>query len=270
MKDCLLVYLSISLPTQTRTDKKVSAQVEEDNHTARGRARVVKRLFSSETFGPVQAAAQQVRMAHYKHSLAFDSTGARVLPATAVIDYENAVGAAIANFKSVADEFNAVYQDVLVTEMQRLGDLFNPSDYPSNPAAACTARIYYRTVGEVVTVDEHAREAIAENVRQSIEEGMATAMDDALARLASVVERMVHKLDDSDAIFRNSLLANVQEQAVILQTLNIFDDPRLNESISKIRLLGVTTPDQVRSDPGIRRTVADSGRSILESLKGVL
>lgn len=269
MKDCVLVYLSISLPTQTRTDKRVSAQVEADNEASKGRARVVKKLFSAETLGPVINAAQKVRLTHYRHTLAFDPTGARVLPVTSLIDYEVIIGGVIDEFNRAAAEFGEIYSSVLSTERQRLGHLFDARDYPSHPAKACKARTYYRTVGEVYTMDDAAKDAIAQNVRRSVEEGMATALDDAYMRLADVVGKMVHKLDDTSAIFRNSLLDNVQETADILASLNVFGDARLTQSIDRIRKLGLS-PNAARSNAEYRANLANTGRSILDSLKGVL
>lgn len=269
----MLVYLTISLPGQTKTDKRESVKVEDDNQTAHGRAKVVKRLFSKETIGPVTNAAQRLRLLHYRLTLAWDDTGARLLPVAKALDYINQMSAAIAEYNDAVETFDQTFSETMDKERERLGKLFNASDYPNSPAAACSAEFRMRPVPEGAFDQfgwsQDLADEVAQQAREDAERGMVRAMDEAYGRIKDTVGKMVSKLSDPNAIFRDSLLGNVQELADTLSDMNIFDDPRLSTAVIEIRKLSSITPTALRTDPDVRASVADTGADLLRRLQSI-
>lgn len=175
----MLAYLNISLPSQTRTDKRASADVEHDNEAHAGRARVVKRLFSKQAIGPVIAAAQRVRLLHYKLTLSWDDTGARLLPLTCLLDYTEKMQKAIAEYSEYVSEFSNNYTEQLEVERERLGKLFNANDYPVNPGATCGAVYRLRAVPSDFKVfgwDDDLAQEISNQAQLELRQGVVRAM----------------------------------------------------------------------------------------------
>lgn len=270
MKDlAALVYLSIGMPGQTRTDKTASHQVEEDNETQAGRARVVKRLYSKNTIGALQAAAQQVRVAHYRCSFPFDDTGGRLVPLALLSRYTEEVGEKIRLFELEAQKFGAAYQEQMLLEQERLGKLFKPGDYPTNPLAGTFAAFTVRpcpdSAFESAMWGEEQLEMVRQQAQDDVERGIATAMRDAFDRIKTVVGKLVEKLSIPDAIFRDSLLNNVSDLADVLDSLNILQDHRLDACVRSMRDM-LVSPDVVRSNSAVRSDLAAKGAALLSQL----
>lgn len=94
-------------------------------------------------------------------------------------------------------------------------------------------------------------------------------MGDVWRRIADVVSKFHERMDDPDAVFRNSLMNNIADLVELIPGLNVLDDPDI-EAIRldmKQRLAGVD-PEDVRKDPEFRQELAGEAKEILDRMAG--
>lgn len=268
----VLAYLTVRLPSQSKTDRQASREVDGAKHAAAGSAKVTKRLFSKESFGPLQNAAQALRFQHYKLTLAWDDTGARILPIVKSLDYQQKMQVLKDRFFEEARAFNDTIEETLAEEELRLGDLFRREDYPANPLAQCAADWTWRPVpvGDFRECgwDEETARAVATKAEHDLENGLVRSLNDAYSRIKDVVGKVAEKLADQDAIFRNSLIDNVGEVLDTCDSLNIFGDAGLARIISDARSL-LVHPDRLRNDKIVRADVSSRAQALMDALEEV-
>jgi hypothetical protein len=81
------------------------------------------------------------------------------------------------------------------------------------------------------------------------------------------VEHVYDRLKDEDAIFRNSMITNVQELVDLLPDLNILKDPNLEDMSNELKqTLCQQDPDELRRNKIQRKQVADESRGLLDKI----
>lgn len=268
----VLCYLSISLPSQSKTDKSASHEVDVSKDAQPGSAKVTKRLFSKQSFGPLANAAQALRLTHYRLTLAWDDTGARILPLERCEEYLTRMTELREAFLTEAREFSDRLESTLIEEQARLGNLFRREDYPDHPLAQCQADWRWRPVPEgdfrECGWSEEVAEIVATKARDDMENGMVRSLSDAYSRIKEVVGKLAVKLADEDGIFRNSLVDNIHEVVDSVEGLNIFNDCGLSRTIQEARAL-LVSPDVLRKDKDVRASTQQQAAALMSSLQSL-
>ncbi len=97
------------------------------------------------------------------------------------------------------------------------------------------------------------------------------AMRDAWNRLYTAITKMHERLDDEDAIFRNSLIGNVCELVDILPRLNIADDPNLEKMRQEAEdRLCSWDIDNLRENPSYRASAAQEAKAVKDLMAGYM
>ena len=94
-------------------------------------------------------------------------------------------------------------------------------------------------------------------------------MSDCFNRLHDVVRKAADKLTDKTAIFRDSLITNIQDLVDLLPRLNLTGDPRLEDLRREVadKLLGYE-PEALRRDQFARQETAQAAEKILAAMAG--
>ena len=112
---------------------------------------------------------------------------------------------------------------------------------------------------------------IKKEVEKSVNDAFNTAMQNLWERLRDVVARMVDKLSDKDAVFRDSLVENIVELVNILPKLNVTGDPKLTKITKEIEgSLCNVSPKELRDNEVVREKVATKAKSILDAMEGYM
>jgi predicted HAD superfamily Cof-like phosphohydrolase len=83
------------------------------------------------------------------------------------------------------------------------------------------------------------------------------ALADCWSRLHDVVAKAAQKLNDPKAVFRDSLIENIQDMCQLLPKLNVMDNPELEAMRVQVEsLLTSVNPDNVRKSVSERRDTA--------------
>ena len=271
----MLVKLSISKWSARKHDKKVSREVAASHGTAEDRGRYNKVLVAKEALQAIQKAESAARTYHYDNTLPWKDDGARILPSANYLPYTQEMRELKAEFDCQVTEFLANYPSLLSQARYDLNGLFNEADYPDGfkiqkkfsfdmeidpmPTAA-DFRVNLQS-------DEVGR------IRDEIEVRLNRAQDDAMrdlfTRVYDVVRHMADKLGTPDAIFRDSLVTNVQDLVDLLPRLNLTGDPKLDALRDEVadKLLGYGAED-LRRNQFARKETAQAAQDILAAMAG--
>jgi hypothetical protein len=274
----MVLNLNIGLWQGYRLDKEASRKVTDEANADGDAARVNKHLIPKSSLQPIQAAASAIRTHFYDRTMPWKDNGDRLLTRAMYMDFIQTHEDLAAQFDTAVDKF--LKRDYLAAVDQasfRMGNLFDPGDYPR--VEDLRRKFYVNLDIDVVTeaddfrvqMDQAEINDIRKQMEQALEQRIARAMQDVWGRLLDVVEKFRVKMADTDAIFRNSLISNMEELVELLPGMNVLDDPDL-ESMRlavKTKLAGLD-PEVLRKDDNLRSTAAREAAEIMDSMRGFM
>lgn len=278
IEKALVLNLSIGIWQGYRLDKEASRKVTEGAGAHADAARVNKHLVPKEALAPIVAAQTQVRSHFYENTLPWRDNGDRLMTRKLFTAFIETHERLVSEFKEAVEDFLVKSYPVVREQAEfRLGDLFNPDDYPT--AADIRRRFYITLDFEALTTTNDFRvqidEAHVEKVRAAMEAAaerrVHTAMQDVWKRLAETVGYFQERLSDPDKIFRDTTVENVAELIDMIPGLNVLDDPGI-EAIRqqvKAKLIGHDAAD-IRKDPALRQELAGEAKAIIDKMAGFM
>ena len=127
----MLVELGISVWTARKLDKRASEDVTTQNHADKGMANVNKKLLACDELTALQKFAANSRTSHYAMTLPWSDSGLRLLTTSKYFDYNRAMTELQTEFFVLVDKFLSRYEWLINETQLKLGDMYNPSEYPS-------------------------------------------------------------------------------------------------------------------------------------------
>lgn len=271
----MLVKLSISKWSARKHDKRVSKEVAQQYGTDQDRGRYNKVLIAQEAIKKIGQAESAARTFHYEQTLPWKDDGARILPSANYLHYTQEIRRLKAEFEREVGYFLGNYPDLVDDARRELNGLFDPADYP-DPSKITKKFGFEVEVDPLPTAADFRVNLQGEEVNRikgEIEERLgraqADAMRDLFNRLHGVVKHMAEKLADKTAIFRDSLVTNIQDLVDLLPRLNLTGDPHLEELRRKVadNLLGYE-PETLRKNQFARQETAAAANDILAAMAG--
>lgn len=270
-----------------KLDKRASDEVIRSKGAASDAGRFNKTLVPPEALSDVKAAANRIRTIHARYTLPWSDNGLDILPAASVQAYDADMRQARMDFEDATERLVALYPTLLETAPARLGELFNPGDYPTTAEIRSRFGIRIRTLPMPTAADFRVEisDAQARMLREEIERDSREALEEAMRaawqRVADVVSPMIEKLrtyrpaafkgDKAEGIFRDTLVQNVRDLVSVLPAFNLTSNPDL-ESITAAmeRDLCGHDAEALRDDAFLRTQTADAAQSILDHVSGFL
>jgi len=272
----MLVELGISVWTASKRDKRASEEVTTSNRAQRGAARVNKSLLAGcAELDAIQKFAGNTRTLHYHSTLPWSDTGLRLIPTAKYFDYHKQMTGMQQEFNRLVEAFLGKYEWEINSVQLKLGDLFNPDDYPSlsKVRSKFDFRLNYIPMPETgdfrVDIGDAAQRELKEKYEAFYSAQLTRAMNDVWQRAYEALSRMSERLDYSSKedkkIFRDSLVENVLDVIDIMDSMNITNDPnmQLQQRRLKMALTGVT-PEALRESAHLR---AETKRAVDEVIK---
>jgi len=274
----MLVELSIRNWAGRKLDKGASQKVTLDNRASTGVANVNKKLLGDcAELSAVLKFAANARNSHYAMTMPWSDTGMRLLPTAQYFKYNEQMIALKAEYFSLVDAFLSAYNWEISQAQVKLGDLFNPDEYPS--AAALQSKFGFQFTyiplpesGDWrVDIESEAKEELEHHYRAYYRNQLAAAMADVNQRAYDVLIRMSERLDYGDTetkkIFRDSLVTNVIEIANLMDSCNLTGDQTMKDNAAMLRKIldGVDAAD-LREDFALRRATKKAVDEVIASL----
>lgn len=270
----MLVDLTISMFTGRKFDRAVTNEVAQLHNTVEAIGRYNKNLFPSNppSYKAVVQAANQTRATHNSMTLPWDDAGGRVLAAKSYFEYNNAIRKQQNLFELATAAFVSEYPTIRAASLAILNGMASIDDFPSAGDIAEYFSIRRRVVpfpsAEDIRVDLPAAEVdvIKQQVTETTTTMLQHAMLDPVHRLHVIVTRMAETLKNPEAIFRDSLVTNLDDLRALLPALNVTDDPTLDALFTQTDSLVVHEPDTLRHSLETRSGVAEKAEALKQQL----
>ena len=271
-RKAMLVGLSISQWTARKQDKGATHKVAQDYGNQEASARVHKSLIAQDAIKKVSTVANEARTFLYANTLPWKDDGKRILPAANFLPLTSEVRALEAKFWGAVSDLEANYPSLVEDAKIMLNGLFNAADYPE-VAKIREKYAFAVTVDPLPTGDDFRVDLQGEEVtkiQKEIEDRLQNATQDAMkelwGRLYKATESMVDRLSDPEAVFRDSLVTNLEELVSILPRLNMTDDPELEKMRREVEAKLIKDPETLRKDKQERKQTAAEAKTILDSM----
>lgn len=275
-KKAVLTTLNVSAWTARKYDRKVSENIEEQ-YRATEAGRYNKLLISKDFLKNIEKITSSARSYQYKVTLPWTDGGYRLLHKRVYFDYMAEMAKYQDQFNSEVRIFLDNYSANIDEARERLADMFNFDDYPTidNLKTRFNFTVTITPIPSQFDTDlrvgfsDETMEEIEENIKDRLEESTRHAVRNLGERLYKVVEAIVKRLSNVDAVFRNSLVENVRELCDLFPILNITEDPEMDELFREVKdKLTVFEPEELRANANTRYKVASEAQSILDKMKG--
>ena len=276
--NAMLVSQKISRWSPTKTDRQAGDDLATLKKAQSDAGKYIKNLVSRNEFKPVRRAYNDLRTDHYKRTLAWNDEGLRLLGGAHFREYTDSQHELQLIYKKAADDFaNNEYALARENAIIRLGELFRSDDYPEPSELVLMFTVEHKFL-PIPTADDFRvslpngdADEIKKQIMADTQAMQAQATREAWERLHKVVQHMVDRLSETDAVFRNSLLGNVQETVDLLPALNIFGDPELDKMAEQVKAkLLQADVDELRFDPVTRTSVAMDAKELASKMSAYL
>lgn len=236
----MLANLRISQWTARKIDKKVAGEVAKTHNVQASVGAYYKSVLPTTDANGERTSIERIkklvgetRTYHYKMTLPWLDSGARVLSAAAYFDYMQVMQEFKQRFEEAVNVFVYDYPFEREEAKIRLGTLFNEDDYP--PLDRVADRFGFALDILPIPMGADFRCDIgddeAEKIRADIEKATLATVQSAIAdvykRIAGVVEAFAVKLQFEDTRFEKSLVTNAEDLVNLLPKLNFTGDPTL-------------------------------------------
>lgn len=268
----LLVQLNISQWGDTKEDKDLSRKLADDMGGKQGAYRARKSLLSDcDLLQQIKRKSNFIRHdLFYKNTLPWGMKGVRIVSNTGYLPLMTEFRKHRGEWEALVKRFIPEFEHHKAMAQRTLGAGYKESDYPRDIADRFSINIATDAVptGDFRTeIASDELERIREEVAARAKQGAQVAMREAWDRLHTVANHMAEKLNDPSAIFRDTLVSNVEEVCRTLTALNITDDPNLEamRSVVEQKLAG-HHPDALRNDPDLRREIGRDAQAIVDAM----
>jgi hypothetical protein len=283
----ILVSLRISSWSAKKFDKKVTREATAAHGADESAGRFNKSLLpSAVTITNSATAAKQAnetnsfkalsqhiaatRVWHYEQTLRWGDDGWQLLPIKNYKAYTDGIRERQHEFNRLLREFVADYPRLRDAAKILLNGMFQHGDYPQDIAGRFSFDVEYAPVPQGgdfrVALADSEIEAIAASTESRVKASVEAAQGDAVKRLYETLEKIVGRLSQPDAIFRDTLISNARDVCDVLSRLNVAEDAKLERLRRETELLAMSEPETIRKNDNVRVEVASRAQSILDDM----
>ena len=272
----VLIKLSVSQWTARKYDKRVTLEVAVSRGVQSTVGRYNKVLIDSDEMKKVTKATNAARTFFYANTLPW-SDEYRIRPTQGYVEFINDLGEYKTEFQNRVVVFCGMYSDLQTKARITLKGMYNPGDYPSleriNKKFDFSVSVLPLAGAKDFRIDL-SKEQVAQigaQLEKQNAKAVKQAMRTAWTRLHDAVTHMADKLSGKKAVFRNSLVDNLEELTRVLPVLNITNDPELAKVCDEIsHSLCSYDPDTLRKDDLARGKTGRAAKKISKAIGNVL
>ncbi len=270
---CVLMDLSITSLTSARTDRSITADVILRTRGQDDAGRWVSQLWPKAALDPIRSHDSATRKIHQRLTLPWLDNSKRILPSSKFEEYMATMRQRRPEREALVSKFIAEYDHWIAEASAMRGTAFSRSDYPDAFTAA--GAFTFSVQAEPVPHRDDFRITLAGADLDEIHSGLEARLDAAariarnelLGRVCQPLVKMVERLSDPDAKFRDSLIENVRAIAAEIPDFNLTDDPEVEALRQRIlRDLGMLQPDALRESKSDRSRAARKAGDILATM----
>ena len=233
---------------------------------------------SHPAFKAVTAIRSQT-VAYWKGaSLPFPEPGIRLIRQAAISDFDQQIAAFRDELDEAVSELDRHYDELRSAARNRLGDLFNPDDYPPSLIGLFAIEHDYPSVeppNYLQQLNPELYEQECQRVQSRFDEAVQLAEQAFLSELTQMVEHLTERLsgrqDGKPKVFRDTAVTNLTEFFDRFRSLNIRSNEQLDELVENAqRVISGVDPQQLRDSQALREQIASQMSAVQSGLDQLL
>ena len=252
----MLASLNIRRWQAVLTDKKITAEVATHHAVNVNRAGKYRKNAidtKAPSFEAVVSTASELRNKHYFYTLPWSQDGARILPASIFEKYSEDMRTLRGAFGRAVEGFVEIFEPQSCCEAGTQWHV-QRGRLPHKHRRQVRRRYCLHALPDAqdfrASLNQNAVVQIKEGIQAELQKTMQTAMRDPYERLYSHISRMVERLSDKKAIFRDTLVTGLADLCAILPGLNLTGDERLDDLRKRAeRMVTHLDPQDLREVP---------------------
>lgn len=277
-KECMIVNLSIGRWYGFARDAELGRSVAITHHADEDATNVNKRLMPSKVLRDVNSSLTTIRNHFYANTLPWHDKGGRLLTRKLFTKFIEEHEALVKKAEAAIEKFITVdYPAERDRAEFRMGEVFNPSDYPSQSELRAMYRVQldFEPVGDSgdfrVEMDKKHLDSVRQSIERNVNARIQTAMREVWERLAKTLRHFHDRMAEEDARFKRATVDNLREIVEVLPALNVLDDPDLEAiRIDIANHLADLDPVELRDNDELRREVSGEAKRIMDTMDGFM
>jgi len=274
----MLVDLTISTYSGRKQDKTTQEEVTTSKGAhSKQAASVYKNLFANCTeLAAITKFQAKVRFEHYRLTMPWADSGARLLPTMLLLDYTATMGKFQIEFKALVDAFLAKYDTLVAAAAFQLGTLFDRDEYLSSDKVARRFSMEFTysplpSSGDFrLDIEAEVQRDLVQQYEERSNRMLNQANQEAWTRLHGVLTKISDRLFvDEEGVknkFHDTLVSNAEDLCDLLRALNVTGDADLERARKKLQdTLSGVTPKELRDELSTRLDVKRQVDVMLES-----
>lgn len=211
-------------------------------------------------------------------SLPYPEPGIRLIRQDAIGDFDAKMATFRQELDETVSELDRHYDELRTAAQQRLGALFDPSDYPASLIGMFAIEHDFPSVeppSYLRQLKPELYEQECQRMRSRFDEAVQLAEQAFTEELARLVEHLTERLsgqnDGKPKVFRDSAVTNLSEFFERFRALNVRSNEQLDELVDRVqRSVGGIEPQQLRDNGSLRQQVATQMSSVQASIDQLL
>jgi hypothetical protein len=211
-------------------------------------------------------------------SLPFPEPGIRLIRQDAITRFDRQLAEFREELADAVADLDRHYDELRSAARNRLGDLFDVSDYPASLLGLFAIEHDYPSVeppNYLRQLSPELYEQECRRVQPRFDEAVQLAEQAFLEELARLVDHITERLsgeqEGKPKVFRDSAVTNLTEFFERFRTLNVRSNEQLDELVGRAQqVLGGVEPQQLRDNNLFRQQLATQLAGVQSSLDGLL
>ena len=235
-----------------------------------------------DTSHPAFKAVTNVRsqtIAYWKEvSLPFPEPGIRLIRLDAIEEFNQKMALYQVQLEDAVRTLDQHYEELRNAARERLGELFDPADYPATLVGMFTIEHDFPSVEPPQYLQHFSPEMYrqeCQRVQSRFDEAVQLAEQAFMEELSRLVEHLTERLSGQDdgkpKVFRDSAIANLTEFFERFRSLNVRSNEQLDELVlSAQRIVQGIEPQQLRDNQWLRQSITTRMTAVQAGLDQLL
>jgi hypothetical protein len=275
------VKLSFSwLGTQRKLSDVQTKQAADTFHAATDLVTASKRLFDTKnaTYRTLTALKSQASSYWRSMTLPYPQEGIRLIKQSDIAAFEDKMKEYKDQLAAAAANLQLEYEAIKNAAREKLGELFNPADYPPTLEGVFDIRWEYPPVeppNYLMTFNPELYQAEQSRIQQRFEQAVMLAEDAFAEQLQEMVSHLIERLTDepdgTKKTFKASAIENFKEFYENFQRMNVRSNAQLEGLIRQANDLvsGIDVTD-LRKNANLRQNLTSQMSSVKTALDSLI
>ncbi len=211
-------------------------------------------------------------------SLPYPEPGIRLIRQHSINEFDNQIGSFREELTQAVSELDRHYADLRSVARRRLGDLFDPSDYPATVIGLFAIEHDYPSVeppSYLRHLNPELYEQECQRMQARFEDAVQLAEHAFTEELTKLIDHLTERLrgetDGKPKVFRDTAITNIQEFFERFRTLNVRSNEQLDALVNRAhQVLQGVEPQQLRDSTPLRQRLVTQLVGVQSSLDGLM